>query len=170
MTADMAVVGNVLTADRKGTRLLELTEEAFLYQIVQTPTRGNNILDLIFTNDNDIIHSCEVGEPLGNSDHNIVRTELSLQIITKENMLLVPNYRKANFANIRREIESVNWNQCLDNVCIDESYKTFTANLKSIVNENIPHKPRRINICQPVWMTDSLQKIIAEKRKVYKKI
>ena len=81
-------------------------------------------------------------------------------------MLLVPNYRKAN---IRREIESVNWNQCLDIVCLDETYKTFTANFKSIVNENIPHKPRRINIYQPVWMTDSLQKIIVEKRKAYKK-
>ena len=34
---------STLTADREGTRLLELTEEAFLYQIVQTPTRGNNI-------------------------------------------------------------------------------------------------------------------------------
>ena len=38
-------------ADGEGTRLLELTEEPFLYQIVQTLTRGNNILDLIFTND-----------------------------------------------------------------------------------------------------------------------
>ena len=65
-------------------------------------------------------------------------------------MLLVPNFRKANFANIRREIESINWNQCLDNVCIDEIYKTFTANLKSIVNENIPHKPQRINTYQPL--------------------
>ena len=56
---------STLTADRERTRLLELTEEAFLYQIVQTPTRGNNILDLIFTNDSDIIHTCEIGEPLG---------------------------------------------------------------------------------------------------------
>ena len=84
-------------------------------------------------------------------------------------MLLVPNYRKANFTNIRREMESVNWNQCLDNFCIDETYKTFTENLKSIVNENIPHKPRKINIYQPLWMTDSLQKIIAEKRRANKK-
>ena len=45
----------------------------------------------------------------------------------------------------------------------------FTANLKSIVNENIAHKPRRINIYPSLWMTNSLQKIIAEKRKSYKK-
>ena len=101
---------STLTADREGIRLLELTEEAFPYQIVQIPTRGNNILDLIFMNDSDIIHTCEVCEPLGNSDDNIGRTELNLQIKTKENLLLVHNYRKTNFANIRREIESVNWN------------------------------------------------------------
>ena len=56
---------STLTADREGTRLLKLTDKAFLYQIVQTPTRGNNIFYLIFTNDSDIIHTCEVGEPLG---------------------------------------------------------------------------------------------------------
>ena len=68
----------------------------------------------------------------------------------KENMLLVPNHRNTNFANIRREMESVNWNHCLDDICIDETYKMFTATLKSIVNENIPRKPRRINLCQPL--------------------
>ena len=87
----------------------------------------------------------------------------------KKNLLLVPNYRKANFANIRRKMESVNWNQCLENNCINVTYETFTANLKSIVNENIPYKPGRINICQALWMTDSSQKMVPEKRKAYKK-
>ena len=52
-----SVSRSTLTADREGTRLLELTEEAFLYQIVRTPTRGNNILDIIYTNDSNIIHT-----------------------------------------------------------------------------------------------------------------
>ena len=68
-------------------------------------------------------------------------------------MLLVPNYRKANFVNTRSE---VNWNQCLDYICMDETYKMFITNLKSIVNKHSPHKPRKINICQSFWMIDSL--------------
>ena len=95
---------STLTADREGTRLLELTEEAFLYQIVQTPNRGNNIFDLIFTNDSDIIHTCDVSEPMGN----IVRMELNLQIITKEDMLFAPSkfceHRKGNAIS---QLESV---------------------------------------------------------------
>ena len=54
---NLSVSWSTLTANREGTRLLELTEEDFLYQIVQKHTRGNNILDLIFTNDSDLIHT-----------------------------------------------------------------------------------------------------------------
>ncbi len=48
-------------------------------------------------------------------------------------------------------------------------YKRFTDKPKSIVKENVPHKPRRVNNCKPLWMTKGLQKRIAEKRKAYKK-
>ena len=85
---------STLTGDREGGRLIGLVEDAFLRQSVRKPTRGNNILDLVLTNDCDLINSCEVGEPLSNSDHNIVRIKLNLQISTKENVLKVPNYKK----------------------------------------------------------------------------
>ena len=35
----------------------------FLYQKVDKPTRGNNILDLVFVPDNDLVNNLEVGEP-----------------------------------------------------------------------------------------------------------
>lgn len=59
--------------DDEGRRLTEFSEEQFLFQTVQTHTRGNNILDTVFTNDNDLIRLCEVGEAIGNSDHNVVK-------------------------------------------------------------------------------------------------
>ena len=42
---------STLTGDREGRRLIGLAEDAFLWQSVQKPTRGNNILDLVFKND-----------------------------------------------------------------------------------------------------------------------
>ena len=63
---------STLTRDREGTNLIMLTEETFPYQTVQKHTRGNDILDLVLTNDSVLIHTYEVGEPLTNSDHNIV--------------------------------------------------------------------------------------------------
>ena len=136
---------------------------------MQKPTRGNNILDLVFTNDCDLIHTCEVGEPLSNSDHNIVRIKLNLQISTRENVLLVPNYKKANFSNIKRMLKLINWNQLLEDTCVEEMYDKFTAKLSYILNNNIPHKPRRIDQNKPLWMTSFLSKMIGDKRKAYKK-
>lgn len=86
--------------------------EAFLFQAVQTPTQGNGGLVSVFT--------CEIGEPLANTDHNIVRINLYFQIKTRENELLVPNCRKTNFANIKREVESINWSMLFHVTCIDE--------------------------------------------------
>ena len=42
----------------------------FLTQMVLQLTRGNNILDLVLTNNSDVICDAEVGEPI--SDHNII--------------------------------------------------------------------------------------------------
>ena len=42
----------------------------FLTQMVLQPTRGNNILDIVLTNNSDMVCDVEVGEPI--SDHNIV--------------------------------------------------------------------------------------------------
>ncbi len=113
---------STLTGDREGRRLIDLAENAILWQSVEKPTRGNNILELAFTNDCDFIHTCAVGEPLSNSDHNIVRIKPNLDISARENVLLVPNYKKTNFSNIKRMLESVNWNQLLGDTCIEEMY------------------------------------------------
>ena len=97
-----SVNSSTLTGDREGRRLINLAEDAFLWQSVKKPTRGRNILDLVFTNDCDVIHACDVGGPPANSDHNnIVRIKLNLQSNIRESMLFVLNYKKANFPNIK---------------------------------------------------------------------
>ena len=44
---------STLTGDREGWKLIDLGEDAFLWQAVKNPTRGSNISDLVFTNDCD---------------------------------------------------------------------------------------------------------------------
>ena len=47
----------------------------FLYQLVNEPTKGSNILDLVLTNKDNFIGNLEIGGPLGNSDHSEIRCE-----------------------------------------------------------------------------------------------
>ena len=56
--------------------------------------------------------------------------KLNLQVKSNENLLLVPDYRNVSFASIQRKLESLNLKQCLNNICIDETFMTFTANHK----------------------------------------
>ena len=48
----------------------DMLSDNFLNQMVLHPTRGDNILDLILTNNCDMVLDVEIGEPISN--HNII--------------------------------------------------------------------------------------------------
>ena len=54
-------------------------DDFFLDQCVSTPTRGSNLLDLIFTNNPDMISSIEVIDNLPNTDYDCI--EFSVHIL-----------------------------------------------------------------------------------------
>ena len=54
----------------EGQRVIDFVNTEFLYQWVDKPTRGNNILDLVLSTEDNLISDLMVGEKLGNSDRN----------------------------------------------------------------------------------------------------
>ncbi|RNA35125.1 hypothetical protein BpHYR1_053234 [Brachionus plicatilis] len=67
---------------------LENLQENFLHQMLLEPSFKNNILDLVITNDSNIIYNVNTGPPLGSSVknilHNILTWEFSVHNTTKE--------------------------------------------------------------------------------------
>ena len=57
-------------------RLLEFASEELLTQWVGEATRGNNVLDLVFSSEDDLISNLAIGEKLGKSDHNMIKFEI----------------------------------------------------------------------------------------------
>ena len=55
--------------------LINFLQENFMSQYVSTPTRYNNILDLVISNSDRLIHHTEV-QPTNLSDHNIIKVTL----------------------------------------------------------------------------------------------
>ena len=49
---------------------LVLVEDCFLTQFVDKPTTGSAVLDLLFSNDPNMVEEVEVGEHFGASEHN----------------------------------------------------------------------------------------------------
>lgn len=59
---------------------LDATNENYLQQIIEEPTRDKYINDLVLTNNTSIIQKAEVGMPFGNSDHKMITMEVRLFI------------------------------------------------------------------------------------------
>jgi len=58
---------------RQSRRLLECIGDNFLSQVIDSPTRGGVILDLLVTNVSELIGDLKTGGSLGCSDHALVQ-------------------------------------------------------------------------------------------------
>ena len=141
----------------------------YLTQHVQEPTRGNNILDLVFSKESNKINNLHVGESLGLSDHNMIRFEILLNIVIKDNYIKVPNFNRANFDEINDKLKAINWNEVFIDLNSNEKWEAFRSIITDISEDNIPYKVKReYNTCQPKWFNREIGNKIILKKEAYK--
>src|SRR5215831_7139644 len=74
-------------------KFVKCVNDNFLFQKTNKATRGENILDLIFVSDTDMVNQLDVGEPFETSDHNIIRFDLQVHEDQKDTpMKTIYNY------------------------------------------------------------------------------
>ncbi|XP_060581061.1 uncharacterized protein LOC132737744 [Ruditapes philippinarum] len=87
------------------TSFLENLINLNLQQMVNIPTRGNNVLDLFLTNMPSHVHSTKTLPPLGSSDHDIVFHEIKINrgrpLQTKRE---IQCYNKANWNCLKNDV------------------------------------------------------------------
>ena len=80
--------------------LLDIVQDNFLTQLVKSPTRGNNILDLVLVTSPDTVENISVGAPF--SDHNsITFSILASPYVSRKSHKLQYSYAKADWAKLR---------------------------------------------------------------------
>ena len=84
-----------------------LVQDCFLTQFVDMPTRGSAVLDLLLSNDPNMVEEVEVGEHFGSSDLNIVCAKILLRVRVQDSRVRLLDFRKANFEGMRRELGDV---------------------------------------------------------------
>ena len=136
--------------------LMNICNEQCMLQIIEEPTRLENTLDLIFTNEIKLVTMIEVNKSKL-SDHNLI--EISTNYTTKEQseinqMTEDPNHilRALNFhtksvkwENINRIIEDTNWEQNFENKGMIQSGKEFEVLITNSAIENAPRKSKQGN-------------------------
>ena len=66
-------------------QILEATRDCYLYQHIQVHTRGRGAdkpisIDLVFSNEEEIVKDIKVGAPLGKSDHTVIELKIDTAI------------------------------------------------------------------------------------------
>ena len=121
---------------------LDLASDLSLSQTVLKPTRGNNILDLFFTNNLDLIKKSEVIS--GVSDHEAVVIESKLYIKVKKPKKRVTHlWRKVDMTKLKSDAK--NFSTLFKQTHSRKSYinsmwSCITVNIHQLIDENVPTK------------------------------
>ena len=159
--------------------------------MINFPTREDNILDIILTEDSNIIKNAMPQAPLGNSDHvmitfdlmlsdsvdglhNVANSETTQNTHGPSHDFSIFNLRKANWQSISDRLYDVNWydvfNLC---TCIDEYWFIFCNILHDILtlscsrSRNDGRKPRKPK--KGIRYTYQANKVNTAKRKSWRK-
>ena len=131
------------TSDIEGERIINFLDENFLLQKLNKLTRGSNILDLITCSDDDLINNLDIGEQFSTSDHYIIRFNINANQTKTLSSVQIPDYRKANFDNIRKELAKINLSSVLEDCDVNALLIKLKDLLETTIKENIPMKKRR---------------------------
>ena len=119
-------------------KLIEATNDHSLAQIVDLPTRKENILDLFFTTNPSLINRMITVPPLTPSvDHDIVFIDVNTGAsIPKQTPPTKFLYSKANWDSMRREMS----NYALPTTSVQEQWNHLERFIKTLIKKFIPTK------------------------------
>ena len=148
---------------------ISLINDFSLQQMVSFPTRLNNTLDLFFTSNPSLIKSVKL--VAGISDHDIVHVTSDVKPrLTKQKPRTVHLYRKANWADFQKYIESKSPSMFTDyhSKSTEELWKEFKKLIHEGIDLFIPSKKIGSKPSLP-WITQCVKRQIRKKNKLYSK-
>ena len=152
----------------KHTDFIELLHDHGLTQLVNKPTRLNNILDLMITNNPTRVIRTKVIP--GISDHDAVLSELDINPtkITQPPRQ-IPLYKKANWEALKNHTEKINdkIQSESENLPVESLWTIFKNGLAEGIAAHIPHKTAKTKTDLP-WITPPIRHLIHKRDRVYR--
>ena len=153
---------------------LDIVNDAFLFQHCLEPTHSrpgqvHNTLDLVFTDEEEMIGDLEYITPLGKSQHVIIQFSLTCRTRLKNTAATVYRYDKADYDGMYSYLNTVNWDALMAADDVNTCWNNFEEKLKEARDKFVPS----YRICtnrkkaRPMWMNSDLQKAVKTKKEEY---
>ena len=148
-------------------KMLQIAENTGITQMVHTPTRGDNILDLFFTSNDSLVNRVQVMPPLSQeADHDSVflniSTKARLNKQTRRNILL---YNKTDWHGLKEELQRFANSMHLD-AGVQELWDAFEKKMHELISSFIPTKSVKPN-SKPPWLSNELINKCKHQEKAY---
>jgi len=145
-----------------------------LYQFVDFPTRGCNLLDVILADDHFIVSSVTAGPPFGNSDHLSIKFVLNVKSSNNASDAITDssniqyNWYKADFESMRGYLNTVDWHNMLyHNRSALSFWRSFVDTLWSAVAMFVPlRSTSNVSYHNHKRYPKSVRRLMAKKRRV----
>ncbi|CAG2239332.1 unnamed protein product [Mytilus edulis] len=133
---------NWTAKNETSTEFIECLRENFLHQMVAKPTRIRinqepSILDLIIVNDLNNIANIEHLDPLGASDHCVLKYDYMCYFKYTECAIERLNYYKADYVALRQEL-NIDWEKELEHKNTNDMLKAFMDKFNQAVSKHVP--------------------------------
>jgi len=166
---DWETLQSTSTASEDCRLFLDCVEDCFLTQHVAVPTRLGAVLDLVFTEEPDMVNGVENMGRFGSSDHNLLSWEVTSFTRDVEEQREMLDFAKGDFDGMRTELRTVNWDELLQGDA-DEDWKEFRDLVLRIEKRYVPK--RKINNKRQkkaAWLSYRAVKLIRRKHKIFAK-
>ena len=154
-------------------KFLDCTRDCFLWQHVTEPThkRGqqtSNTLDLVLTNEENMIDKVEYDAPLGKSHHCCLIFKYKCYSEQKKEKKTALNLKRGDYDRLRGQIRNTDFGD-LRTTQIEEAWDSFHQKLTENINQCIPRlyfDPSRKR--RPEWINTEVLEKVRVKRAAFK--
>jgi len=162
-------VNSGIPSDAKCQTLFAFYSDLGLFQLIDEPTRGNNILDLLFTNDPLLVCDVQIEMPFCTSDHDSFTFKLyPEQSESNNNTESVKfNWKKADWPSFALYCMNTDW-VSMFSVCssADECWEAFENVLNNGCNLYVPKL--KLTKIKRKTHSISIRKLITKKRQCWR--
>jgi hypothetical protein len=148
--------------------LLDVVTSHTITQIHETPTRGNNLLDIILTSNPSLIKS-SINAP-GISDHDMIITDCETKPhYQSKRPRKCYIYSKANWEALHNELSNLSTNikeMCQKGDTVQDLWSSCKKELFASSDKYIPSKLIRSNTSLP-WINHKIRKMFKKKARLY---
>ena len=125
------------------TKFIECIRNCFLFQHVMEPTRYRSdnvpsILDLIFTNEENMVLNLSMLPGLGKRDHVILNFNFNCYTNVQSATFKKYNFFKGKYSAIEEDLGKEDWSESLRDLPLAESWDLLTDKITRLIEKNVP--------------------------------